>query len=610
MTRPSAAGLRRHAGWLLVEWDERRLHTGTLPRRLRWLAGAGLAACLLLGLVILAEGVGWELPGGSDVLPSLGELPTAAAVCWFLGLALASALLAAASLQPGWRAAKLTLVCIGLVGASLGEQLIEVSRQYRHHDVVTVAGWVAVGAGMLLLLAPVRLLRPRPLAAAAVAALPGMLALVAYVAVGSLGLRVSPAFIAEHTTWPDVVSLRSLVLYDSVIGARGALAAAELLLLWQVVEGARATRDVGRVGGGLLRGLPLVLVVLLVAKLSWLALGYSGRLPALVGQQQEIFAHSRADGALSWALAAVLAAACVWWLRRRRPVDERGLLTGVLLIIGGLMLAPAVDVALDAARTVSELLPTDAPRAALADLADATWAVRPWATVATVYLAAVLGLQLLRRGGHGTTALVLLSFAAWSLPRALVLTRDLLRYPDPDLPVGETPDLLELIRQTAGWVDLATFDTLFTLGLVAVTVAWWRGRLPHLTAGALVATLLILTLAAYGVDLLPGAWGRGTLFYVGLCFPVAYGFLLGSDALNRPSPARPMRILTAIGVAVLAMTVVSFQVPNGAVRPGAVNAADLGMVLFKLPLAAVLVAITISPAVEPARPAPAQPGPA
>jgi hypothetical protein len=275
------------------------------------------------------------------------------------------------------------------------------------------------------------------------------------------------------------------------------------------------------------------------------------------------------------------------------------------------MLVPAVNVALYSAETLVALLPTDLPLAVVADLREAVLAVRSWVRIATVYMAAVVGLLLLRRGGRNTTALVLLAFAVWSLPRALVLTRDLLRYPDPDLPVGNTTDLLELNQQTTGWVDLVTFDTLATLGLAAVMVAWRRGHLPHLAPNGILIALLVLTVVAHGARLLPGDWDAGMLFYLGLCFPVAYGFLLGADELNRPSPARAMRVLATVGVAVLAMTVLCLQIPNEAVRPGAVNGADLGWVLFKLPLAVVLVAATISATGSRERPLPIRrPGPA
>src|SRR5262249_53571995 len=103
-----------------------------------------------------------------------------------------------------------------------------------------------------------------------------------------------------------------------------------LLLLWQAVEGIRASRDLGYLAARASTRRRPVLPIAPTAKTAFVVLGLAGILPHVLGGGSPVWRHSRHDGVVSWALAAAAGAGVLVWLLRRTPgeASTRGLMRG------------------------------------------------------------------------------------------------------------------------------------------------------------------------------------------------------------------------------------------------------------------------------------------
>jgi len=458
--------------------------------------------------------------------------------------------------------------------------------------VLRIVGWVAVILGALLVVVPGRLGRRWSNLLAAVAAGPFLLVLVAYVAVGSTEFVVPPRIHEQDPGLPATLSARA-ILVSPVLHtfATLGLTALALILLWQVLEGARGIRDVGISAGTVAARLGGVVVVALAVKLVWIAFGYLGWLPGWLGGASDVWAHSRADGLLSWVLAVVFSGAVCWWLAvHRRPsgpsLPDHQITTPAWYVVAGFL---AVAVAADLVRMVLAIVGrfSEGASAVLRSIIDWLDIHSGWSPVVTVCLAAAAGLLLAWRGGLRGRAVFLLVFAAWALLRATLIVPNLLT---PEFQTEEAwAPLLEERGQGPGWVDPVTLDTTLTVGLALLVVRGRRGVQFKVDAATLAMVLLAATLVAHSATLVPNAWKAGFPYYLLLLFPVAYRFLFDAGALNVRDERRATRVLVALGTTAVTLALTGFLLSNGGFRPGETSPAEPGRTLLLVPLTALLV---------------------
>jgi hypothetical protein len=569
-----------------ASWRQSRLDVASLPAVAQCLSVLAIGLAVALSAEIVAEGLGGPLVGGmEEEIPRFGALSHVVLALWFVGLAVGAALLAAAALEPLWKLPKLTLVLLGLLGASTGAGVITVAQDLGYSTALLLGGWPAVAAGGLLASIPTRVLRRRKMAAVVLAAAPFLLGLAAFILAGDTEYRVSSEIVAANPSWPDIVTLRGVLATEVIEGSSAVAVAVDLLLIWQVVELARFWRDGAAAVNAVAGGVWAVLALLLAAKLVWLGLGYAGAFPPSFAEGA--WAHSLADGVVSWLLAVAIALGLVWALLRVRidPQFRKHAARATLVAVGVIVVGPIVAGLLYTSAVLSPLWGS-AGEAAFVDASNLVSELIPLTWVALPYLLAGFAAAVLFRG-YRTLAVLLLIFAAWSVPRALFLTSDLVRYPALDLPVASIPDFVEGEEQVSGWVDLVTIDAAVTIALVIVGASWWARRRTVAPASVLVI-LLISTVAAYWDIIIPSETRE--VFYALLVFPVLYTFLFDADVLNEPGPSRSGRVLAALGATVLVLTVTALRVANGAVRPGGYDYSDLGAILLLAPLVAVLTA--------------------
>jgi hypothetical protein len=342
--------------------------------------------------------------------------------------------------------------------------------------------------------------------------------------------------------------------------------------------------------------LPLLLVLALALKLVFVALGYSGLLPAAVGGNAMIWGSSLHDGALSWLLAALFALAAAMWLARsrRHQISESQLQRGVVLIVCGLSI---FDLAASALILVEPILRVLPHRPFLrSDVSLLNWLANhlQWSFVSTVYAAVLFAAVFALRRSTRTLAVFLGLFALWSLPRAIDITINL---GSDSTPAGLLARALGQGDQSTvsgvGAVDLVSLDTALTVTLV-VLLTYQSRRGIRINSGALLLVLIASTLSAYSGflgNIFQSHWA--SLFYVGLVFPVAYEFLADSRELNESGSKRPTRLLTICGFALILMTAALALVAVGKLDQNSPTTGMLGRIMFGPPLVALLVASVI-----------------
>jgi hypothetical protein len=220
-------------------------------------------------------------------------------------------------------------------------------------------------------------------------------------------------------------------------------------------------------------------------------------------------------------------------------------------------------------------------------------AAERWLRIGMPYVALLLGVALVvaRRATFAAAALVL--FALWGLPRAVTLTSDAVHYPDPSYPVGQVHDFVERDEQFAGWTNAVTIDSLVTVTVAGLAALWVLGKQRRVDPRSLLYVLLFSTAVAHAAALF--STDVDGVYFLLLVFPVAYAFLLDSAHLNVPSAERPTRVLVAVALTLLVLSVASLQVGNRALFPGQPDYADLGLVLAQTPLAVLLILIGVVP---------------
>lgn len=566
----------------LKELKSRPVRLGDLPRHVKVASAIGLAACVAAGTLIVTVGGGLGTLGGSDPIPVTHAaafpaiLPRLVIAVTYLGLGAAAGILILAAGDPRWRLPRLTGVAVGFVGAALCGMTIAASALVKglllgvpegssgpRPLVPQVLGWIGLAIGLAVMVVGIRLSRRSATGAALLAAAPFVCAFIGYFASGTTAARVQ----VQGQVFSILISLE---------------AAADLLLLWLAVAAVSGALRVGSVVGRAERRWERILPLVLGFKLVWVISGIAGVLPAWLGGRDQSWASSRHDGVASWLLAALLVVAALWLLIRSSWISEDPIASNraFLRTAWGLILAlSAVSLLLSAGFLVVGFLQGVWPSGAQVLVQNLDLLVdghsSQWGLLATVYASSAAGVVLLVTRRARFVAVFLLAFAAWTLPRALVITRATLS----DREFSNPP----------GFVDLVSLDAVLTAGILVAAVLWWAGRQRAVSPEWLTVALVVSTLFAHAGTLFPVTL-ETSLFYGGLVFPVAFAFLWDTETLNEPSAARRARILGTVGVATALLTITLAGVATDSVKPGTVVTGEFGRVLLAVPLAAVLIA--------------------
>jgi hypothetical protein len=506
---------------------------------------------------------------GFQVKPGLGAMAWPWVLLVSAGFAVTAAIFVAASRRSNWPLRRLTIVVVTVAGAAAAAQQVQFANAFgpsRGSGGLRAAlylGWTGLGlAGLLLLLA---IAWPRAPVLPALAAILFVLPGIAASSAGSTAYRA--------------------LLSKGVVAVGGVLYAVfSLILYWQAVAGIRVTRDLSLSARRLFQTKPLLLVVALGLNIIWLLAGYLDWLPSFLGGNASGWSASRSDGLLSWALAAAIAGFVYWWLRARPPSPKEtgtSFVAAAALVVVGFTAVEALDgLTLLSAAALEPLPRTSWLDSHLFSLSGWLSDHILWSQVITVYIAGLVGIFGFRR--RPGTGLYLLVFAAWSLPRAIGITINLL-WPGT---VG-----------SAGHLELLTLDTALTL-LVAVLLIRdiRRGASAD---GRLFVIVVAVTLVCALPTVLAGVFA-GSGFYLLLVLPIWYQFFLDSEHLNEVGLKRPTRVLAAIGLATLVLTVAALRVSASTLSSGSLSDDELVRLLFAVPFAAVLLAegVGAEPSVE------------
>ncbi len=291
-SRVAAASRRAAAirGGILAEWRSGHLRLADLPGMPRLVGTAAVVVIAACCLVVILGGMGVALPGGSVAVPGqvLAEpapvtVPLAAAALTCLGLAVASMALVSAALGTEQRYARLTLLLIGLLGASLGAATLgavglldsmAASTGATERNLGTVAGGAGLGAvvaAAALMVIPLRWARRHVRASTIVSAVPFVLPLSAVLIASGTESPVTPLGQALYPSFPPTLSGAA-----AIVGPIHAYSTSVAFLLvplglWQAVTWAHASaRQIGARVEGRVRRLAWLLIALVGAKLTWL----------------------------------------------------------------------------------------------------------------------------------------------------------------------------------------------------------------------------------------------------------------------------------------------------------------------------------------------------
>jgi hypothetical protein len=565
--------LRAVAQW----WRPRRLSLSQLDGETRWIGRVAIAVAAALCVLIAFHGVGIGIPLGSDKPPGMLALPRLAELLVIVALGTGAAAAAVVSLREtavrGW----LLLVPFALLGIAVGGELRAVGQTLGDPPLLRTGGWVVAALAAAPLVIPRGAWGRRPALVVGLAAAPYAATFALYLLAGSDAYRLSQGFLSANPSWGDVVTLREAVVRGTIEGALlPAAIAVNLLVIWQVIETVRATRDAA--AGGLHVGGHgwTVLGIALLGKVIFLVVFFPSA--------RDAFVHSRHDGPVSWLLAAAVAGLVTLMLLRRPPplVDRDVSRPATAAVIGLVAGLAAIGVALVLGSALAVPGRNAASRAAgdavgfFDDLA--IWLMAVWPFVMT---AVGIALLVRRRTGLGAA---FLAFGVWGLPRAVALTGDLFSYGGSEFPVGRLSDYIEGAEQYPGWVDVVTLDAVVTVILIGLAVAGRLGRQRAAGPNVLLFVLVLSTMVAHAGALIPGNWRTGQWFYLALVFPVAYGFLLGARPLNEQASRRELKVLGALALTTVVLAMTTIKVFNGDVRPGALSDADAGKAFLQVPL--------------------------
>jgi hypothetical protein len=622
VVRRGRMGLRR-------EWRHGRLDLRDLPRGTRRLAKIALLLIGASAVIVVARALGLGLPGPSFDIPRefLAEgrveaVPLLPVIVAAAGMSVAAAGLAVANQLSDRRVSRVALVGISVLGLAVSSQLVGAGGDLARVEVlvaadhpipsppasfvIDVGGSIGIACALMaicLALAPARRINPWLLAAVATA--PFALTAILILGIGYESFDLGTA--AAGFGLPQILTARSyvapaLTTVDAIVGFW-----LVPLVLWQVVTWARASRR--EVGGPIAARdvrWPWLLVALLTIKLGWLALGYAGRLPSVLGGGAPVWGRVIGDGLTAWLIAAAFACLAGWWLAnpRRVAVSERGFTPAAILVVIGFSAVTIVMSLALVALPIAGLLPGTPLSSTLAAACTTNWTSEAIGNAArclvvqttdrqfeltilvqlgTLIAALVISAWLWRGPGRRSTILFLMAVVVWVAPRVPDAVGALL-----GLPPG--PSIAP---------ELATFDTALTIVIAVLAVAWYTGRQRGAGPPALLLVIVVATLLVHAGTAVPQG-STTTFFFLALLFPVAYELFFDSEAVNFRRPERPARVLESLGIRVGVLSLVALGIALGNVRPTEAGWDQLGRTLFAVPFSALLVAATLSRQQEPA----------
>jgi hypothetical protein len=573
----------------------RRLRLVGLSAVERWVALVAIVGIAAAAVLVVLTGTHLlDLPISTY---AHADIQVVAAVVAVLAMTAGGAALAVAATQSGKRRgglalAALAVVIVGVSGTLLaGAEFIDSYRQLVPGRSL-VPGWLvmvafavawaslacAVGLVVLAVVGRAR----RGWAAVVLTVFPPIALLVVVTLVASLAdafvpvarahapallayAQAHPGLLANLKSPPAAVYLSGIALVLSqVIAVRAGL------VLWQVFTGVEATRKVASRAARLLVARPPAIAVLLALKLVWLGLGVAGALWAVLGGHTELWGAVRRDGWLSWLVASVYATSLAWWLVcGRRSVRDTALGRASGIIATGIVwpgvVAAALFLVLPGLLGLSADGAVSWTEGAINTLGDQIFPAPRYAIGAAALLAAVL---LVRGRARSWTVLVGL-FALWGMPRFAASFRH---------------------GRGAYVVNLGQVDLLLTLLLGAGMVWAHRQGRRELTMRFVLA-LVVSGVVSWGGALAYSLIGSFPTVHLIVLFPIAYTLLFGARSLNQHSTERPGRVLATLGIAAVALAVVSYQL---ALRQPVDEYSTLINTLVTPAIAATLVAATIT----------------
>ena len=626
-----------HARWsasitpIREQWRRERLRLAGLTGGERILATLALIAIAIACVLVVGSSLGFVLPGRVIQVP--GRLlaadapiavPAALAVIGCIGMAIGGAAVAAGAAGRGRSGGRLFIV-VALALAALGGLLLSTEGAVEFHAGLVVPARPAVlplmqltslfafiGA-LVIAVAPFVASRFVRAAAPLLAAVPFLLLAAAIVIAGDATATLSPWVQAQSLDYPSTLDLNATIVPPVLFVISSAAALLALLAIWQASEFSKAAaRTVGTALAvsstrwtGLLAGL-------LAAKLAWIAAGLLDRLPPVLGGASGLWDEIRSDDAFAWGFATlVVIVALAWLLRDRRRISEdrarsaagRAVLVFAMasFIVTVLPLAVAATAGADPpARPeipgdvlVGDCFRTWAPYGASALLSCLGLSLAAWQGVwwfGVVVGALISGLWILRRAPNHGGGVFLTALGVWALPRAL------------DGIGALHPRELSLLDGFPA-IDApqpATLDVIVTIAVAVLAVALWTGRQRRLDSGSLIVILVVSTLLIDGSAVAPSAPGA-VLVALALIFPVAYELAFDSGATNRPRTDRAAALLQAVGLRTLALTALAMLLIVDIARLQESLQAQLGFIIFAIPLAATIVASTVRRRIAAAR---------
>ena len=295
--------------------EQRAAESGHLRVR-----GLPRAARLMVWLMV-AIGAGWaEFVAGQVIRNSPPETTSGTAQSWVyllvdLTTVAAALTVAVAATGPGARRPRLMLVITGAVGASLAAEVLPATRQAlvtaytlwplpgSEPQLVTAQALLGSGLTWLGLTCAVALCFVNPARPALAVALAG----------GAYALPLG-----GRVALPPTFTVSATVDLGMLAGATAAMVA--LLVLMEIRMATHAGSGLGRL---LATTTPIVLLVMLAAKLAWLWAGYRQVLPRALGGGPEHWGAARVDGPVAWLVAFLVAATAVLLLARVQQADLR-----------------------------------------------------------------------------------------------------------------------------------------------------------------------------------------------------------------------------------------------------------------------------------------------
>jgi hypothetical protein len=590
----------------VAAFRSRRLRLTGLDDTARLVARAALVALALIGVLIVAQGLGLD---GGHILPDYGPVPAVVVVAWLVGLALTAVTWSFATVDRGgwaWAAGRLVLA---LTGASLGAFLVKVRDDLEEAAVpgqtldlsaIIAVGWIVVGLSALPLVLPRRWLAERKRIASLLAASPFVAALVAYAIAGSGSITISDDFISRpgNTGWPSTLTHRGAVGTAVLDAGLVVLFALQVILLVQILEATRLARDASAGAARRLQSHPRVTVALVLVKVGFLVLVVADIVP---GSAPGLLDTALKEGVVSWLIAAAIAVAVLALVARPLAAasdrdiiaEDRSVQLASVAVVGALAAPLVVGSLAYALEHVLFLLPGTFGDTLAEALVDGAVRASPWLLVAAMLAMAFAGgLLVWRVDRHRwTTGVVLLAVGLWCAPRALTIAHDLLVYPSPIYAIGDPGDFVERGVQEPGWVNIATVDAFVTIGIAALVLRR-RSALDPDVGSRILFVLLTMTIITYAGTFLPRELEGGALFHLGLVLPVLYVFGFDSTALNRAASPN-WAVLLAIGGALLALTTASLLLATDSLSADSRSYGEFGSAVAKFPLVVPLVVISL-----------------